>query len=142
MLASRKPSILVVDDERSVRELIRLNLESDGFEVYTAGGGKEAIQIAADPETIIDILLTDILMPHMNGKELANRISSMKPFIKVLFVSAYSAEILSSHRLCPEGADYIKKPFTKEALLERISQVWTSSPKWTELVHKTSRDGA
>jgi CheY-like chemotaxis protein len=134
LLASRKPTILVVDDEKSVRELIRLSLEAEGYEVYTADGGKEAIRIASDPNALIDIIITDILMPHMHGKELANRISVMKPFIKVLFVTAYSAEILTSHHLCPEGADFIKKPFTKEILLERISRVWASSPKWTELV--------
>lgn len=69
-----------------------------------------AIQLASDPENQFDILLTDIIMPQMNGRELANRLCSFKPFIKVLFVSAYSAEILKHHNLCPQGADYIKKP--------------------------------
>jgi CheY-like chemotaxis protein len=136
LLASRKPTLLVVDDERSVRDLIRLQMESEGFEVHTAVGGKDAIRIASDPEIAIDIVITDILMPHMNGKELANRISSLKPFIKVLFVTAYSAELLTSHKLCPDGADFIKKPFTKEILLERISRMWASSPTWSDLVAK------
>jgi two-component system, cell cycle sensor histidine kinase and response regulator CckA len=137
LLASRKPTVLVVDDEFRVRELMRINLEAEGFAVYAADGGKEAIRIASDPDILIDILITDILMPHMHGKELANRISSIKPFIKVLFVTAYSAEILTSHHLSPEGADFIKKPFTKEILLERISRVWASSPNWMELVAKS-----
>jgi two-component system, cell cycle sensor histidine kinase and response regulator CckA len=138
VLASRKPSILVVDDDRAVRDLIRRMLEQEGFSVLAADGGKEAIHIASDPDVLIDIVITDILMPNMNGKELATRISSMKPFIKVIFISAYTAELLSTHRLCPEGSDFIKKPFTKEALINRVSRVWASSPKWKDLVSKQS----
>ena len=134
MLASRKPTLLIVDDERSVRELICLNLRASGFEVYEAKSGREGLEIAAAPETNIDVLISDIIMPHMNGRDLANRIASMKPFIKVLFMSAYSAEILSNFKLCPDGADFIKKPFTMDALVERIGRVWVSSPKWNELV--------
>lgn len=138
MLASRKPRILVVDDERSVRELIRINLESEGIKVYAAEGGKQALEICIKPDSAVDILITDILMPHMNGRDLANRISSIKPYIKVLFVSAYSAEILTQYNLCPEGADYIKKPFTKTQLLDRISRVWDSSPQWKEILARTA----
>jgi CheY-like chemotaxis protein len=134
LLASRKPTLLVVDDERPVRELICLNLRASGFDVFEAKSGREALEIAATPETHIDILISDIIMPQMNGRDLANRIASMKPFIKVLFMSAYTAEILSNFKLCPDGADFIKKPFTMAALLERIGRVWASSPKWKELV--------
>lgn len=136
MLANKKPVILVVDDDQAVRELIRIMLESVGFDVFVADGGKAALAIASIPDIIIDIVITDILMPHMNGRELANRICAFKPFIKVLFVSAYTAEILTTHNLCPEGSDFIKKPFTKATLLDRISRVWASSPKWKELVSK------
>ena len=113
-----------------------MHLESQGFQVFTAHGGKAAIEIASIPETNIDILITDIIMPHMNGKDLANRICAIRPYIKVLFLSAYSAELLFSNNLCPEGCDIIRKPFTKETLLTRISQLWASSPKWKELVSK------
>jgi two-component system, cell cycle sensor histidine kinase and response regulator CckA len=136
MLANRKPNILVVDDDQSVRELIVLFLETSGFTVYQAPGGHEAMQLVTTPDIIVDILITDIIMPRMNGKELANRVCSVKPHIKVLFVSAYSAEILSSQNLCPTGADYIRKPFNRETLLDKISKVWVMSPKWRELLFK------
>lgn len=138
MLANRKPRILVVDDEKSIRELIRIHLESEGIKVYSADGGKKALEICMAPDTAVDILITDILMPHMNGRELATRISMLKPYIKVLFVSAYSAEILTQYNLCPDGADYIKKPFTKTQLMERISRVWASSPQWKEILAKSA----
>jgi CheY-like chemotaxis protein len=136
MVASRTPTILVVDDDRSVRDLIKRMLEPEGYSVLTADGGKAAIKIASDPDVLVDILVTDIIMPHMNGKELANRISSMKPYIKVIFISAYTADLILTHNLCPEGSDFIKKPFSKESLLEKISRVWSSSPKWLDLVSK------
>lgn len=136
MLSNRKPIILVVDDDASVRELIVLFLETAGFTVYQAPGGHEALELVTTPEIMVDILITDIIMPKMNGKELANRVCSIKPHIKVLFVSAYSAEILSSQNLCPTGADYIRKPFNRETLLNKISRVWVTSPKWRELVSK------
>jgi two-component system, cell cycle sensor histidine kinase and response regulator CckA len=136
VLASKKPTILVVDDNKAVRELIRTHLETEGYDVFVADGGKAAMAIVSVPEIMVDILVTDILMPHMNGKDLANRICSIKPSIKVLFVSAYTGEILSAHNLCPDGADYIKKPFTKEILLEKVSRVWASGPRWKELVSR------
>lgn len=136
MLANKKPTILVVDDEKPLRELIQLHLESQGLEVFTAESGKSAIEMACVPEANIDILITDIIMPHMNGKDLANRICAIRPFIKVVFVSAYSAELLFSNNMCPEGCDIIRKPFTREMLLNRIAQVWSSSPKWKELVSR------
>lgn len=136
MFGIRKPVVLVVDDDHSVRELIALFLETAGFTVYQAPGGHEALEVVASPDSMVDILVTDIIMPQMNGKELANRVSSIKPLVKVLFVSAYSAEILSSQNLCPTGADYIRKPFNKETLLNKISRVWVTSPRWKEIVSK------
>lgn len=138
MFGKRKPTLLIVDDEPSVRELICLHLRSSGFEVFDTKGGREAIQIAAAPDMHIDILISDIIMPHMNGRDLANRISSMKPSIKVLFMSAYTSEILSNFKLCPEGSDFIKKPFTMAGLEERIGRVWASGAKWRELVSQES----
>ena len=134
MLANRKPSVLVVDDEPNVLELIRMYLTDAGLDVFTADGGRAALGIAADRANPIDLLLTDVIMPYMNGWDLANRIYAVRPYIKVIFISAYSKEILAANRLCPNGTDLIRKPFSKEMLLDRISQVWAFSPKWRELI--------
>ena len=111
-------------------------LEPRGFQVFDTENGREALALIAEPEFVVDILVTDVIMPIMNGGELANRASSIKPSIKVLFISAYTSEILNRHHLCPDGADLIKKPFTQELLLERIRSVWTLGPRWKELVGK------
>ncbi len=129
-----KPTILVVDDEGRIRDLIRIFLETAGYRVLDAEGGRQAILLASNPDANIEILVTDIIMPFMNGRELANRICSINPYIKVLFISAYAAEILRHHRLCPDGADFIRKPFTSEDLLTRISRILASGPKWKDLV--------
>ncbi|MDB5102887.1 MAG: multi-sensor hybrid histidine kinase [Fibrobacteres bacterium] len=136
MKENGKPTLLVVDDEPNVRELVSLLLRNAGYTVYQADGGEEAIAMVADPDFKVDILLTDIIMPGMNGRELADRICALNPRIKVLFVSGYSANVLASRALCPEGADYIRKPFGAEMLLDRVSRVWSSSPKWYELLQQ------
>ena len=126
-----KPTILVVDDEKPIRDLIRLNLENEGYRVLEANDGREALEIALAPDSEVEILITDILMPYMNGKDLATRISSARPQIKVLFVSAYSADILTSMKLCPPGSDYIRKPFQRKELLSRLEGLHQSSRVWT-----------
>ncbi|MEO6095004.1 MAG: response regulator [Fibrobacteria bacterium] len=125
-----------MDDEPSVRDIARRTLEKEGYTVYTADGGKAALLVVTEPDMQIDILITDILMPFMNGRDLANRISGIKPGIKVLFISAYTAEILTQNHMCPEGSELIKKPFTKASLLERIDRVWAGGITWKELVSR------
>jgi CheY-like chemotaxis protein len=120
---ANKPLILVVDDEKDIRTLVRLMLEEGGYRVIDAESGKDAIAIAANADDPISLLVTDILMPFMNGRDLADKIASIRPTLKVLFISAYSAEILTAHNLCPEGSDYIKKPFTAKTLLAKVAMV-------------------
>ena len=88
-----------------------------------ADGGKEALRLVSDFDNPITLLITDVLMPYMNGRDLANRITSIRPGIKVLFISAYSAEILSNYQIDPERTDFIRKPFDKKALLARIDKL-------------------
>jgi two-component system cell cycle sensor histidine kinase/response regulator CckA len=129
-------TILVVDDEKGVRDLVRLMLEQEGYEVLDAEDGRTALRIVSRLDIKIDLLITDILMPFMNGWELANRILSIRPGIKVMYISAYSAEILSHHNLCPEKADYIRKPFRKDVLTEKISRMLSFSAMWDTLLSK------
>jgi len=123
MEESSKPLILVVDDEKEIRTLVRLMLEEGGYRVIDSESGRDAIAIAANSTDPVSLLITDILMPVMNGRDLAEKVASIRPTIKVLYISAYSAEILSSHNLCPDGSDYIKKPFDAKTLLAKVAQV-------------------
>lgn len=124
-----------MDDEKSVRELIRIILEKEGYQVIVAANGPEALKLAGDSGTF-DILITDILMPVMNGRELANRMSANAPDLKVLFISAYSAEVLTYHHLCPDKADLIRKPFRNHILVDKLKDMLFSGYSWKEIVSK------
>src|SRR5690349_9775770 len=86
--------ILVVDDEESIRDLTRRILTRGGYEVIAASGGEEALSLITDESEQVDLLLTDVIMPRMSGKELAERFSSLRAGARVLYMSAYSDRLI------------------------------------------------
>jgi CheY-like chemotaxis protein len=110
-------TVLVVDDEHDLRVLASEILRQEGFTVLDTGDPREALCIAQ--ASSIRLLLTDVVMPVMNGCELAEQVQSFSPQTKVLFMSAYSSSAL------PPGAHFIAKPFTVERLLSTVSGVLT-----------------
>ena len=112
---SATDTILVVDDERGVRTLASEILEQAGFTVVDTGEPREALRIAQAQR--IQLLLTDVMMPVMNGRELAERVESFSPQTKVLFMSAYSSSVL------PPGAPFIAKPFSPPGLVSAVRDV-------------------
>src|SRR5690606_20606974 len=108
-------------------------LSLKGYRVHAAAGAREALEICAGLEGRLDLLLSDVVMPYMNGKELAGRVSRMRPEARVLFMSAYSDEIITSHGVVPAGVDLIRKPFRLEDLLAVMERVLDSSPPWSSL---------
>jgi two-component system, cell cycle sensor histidine kinase and response regulator CckA len=114
-------TILLVEDEAAVREVTREALEMGGYHVLTADGAAAATHIAGDASTTIDLLLTDVIMPGMNGPELARQVKAIRPQIATLFMTGYADnEIL---RVATMGAphQHIKKPFTVHSLLAGVS---------------------
>jgi CheY-like chemotaxis protein len=114
-------SILLVEDEESVRQMIRDMLGESGHQVLVAASPQEALELSAKDDQRIDLLLTDVIMPGMNGRELSRLIVQARPGIKVLFMSGYAADILPQ-----EGNDaethFLKKPFTMQALLAALEE--------------------
>jgi two-component system cell cycle sensor histidine kinase/response regulator CckA len=131
--AKHPPTILVVDDEKVVRVLIRRQLEDAGYPVVDAAGGREAIQLILERGAPIGLLITDVLMPFMNGRELATRVSVIRPDLKVLFISAYSADILSGFGLWPAGVEFLRKPFKHGELPRRVSSLLSVGRTWRQL---------
>ncbi|MCF6180012.1 MAG: response regulator, partial [Geopsychrobacter sp.] len=86
----------------------------------TAAGPLAALQLAADYPDKIDLLLTDVIMPDLNGKELATRLSQQRPEIKILYMSGYTADIISKRGLLPEGLNLLQKPFANEELTRKL----------------------
>jgi PAS domain S-box-containing protein len=115
-------AVLLVEDEDMVRELTRRALERQGYTVLSAPDGPSAIQLCEREKAAIDLLLTDVIMPNMNGKELHARLSEARPNLRVLFMSGYPADIIGSHGMLEAGAAFLQKPFTIEALARRVRE--------------------
>jgi two-component system cell cycle sensor histidine kinase/response regulator CckA len=129
-LSAENITVLVVDDEKNIVPLICEKLALAGFKALGAVGPREAIRECMLHEGSIDLLLTDVVMPSMNGRELANRIAAARPGIKVLFMSAYSDQILYSHGVVPQGVSLIRKPFRLDDLVVKIQDVLQAGAVW------------
>ena len=114
-------SILVAEDESAVRNLVERILVREGYRVVVAPSGKHALVIAQGDEPI-DMLLTDVVMPEMSGKELAERIEELRPDLPTLFMSGYTGEIVARHGILQEGEALIQKPFDAKELLARVRE--------------------
>jgi PAS domain S-box-containing protein len=116
-------TILVAEDNEMVRSLARAILEKQGYRVLVAANGREALQALADHAGQIDLLLTDVVMPDMNGKELFERVSQTHPGLRVLFMSGYTENVIAHHGVLDEGVSFIQKPFTVQALTGKVREV-------------------
>ena len=117
-----KETVLVVEDDPSLCELVVALLEESGYKVLEATDAKEAIDIARKKKNI-HLLLTDVIMPGMSGSELAKQLSKVRPNIKVLFMSGYSGDLVASHGILEAATNLVEKPFTKHALLSKVRAV-------------------
>lgn len=116
-------TVLVVEDEEAVRELAREILENKGYAVLEARHGVEALLISDRHNGPIHLLLTDVIMPQLNGRGLAQRLTSLRSDIKVLYMSGYTTKDLISHGMLDPGVAFLQKPFTPDALALKVRQV-------------------
>ncbi len=116
-------TILVVEDHEGVRSLIVGTLELCGFQVLQAADGLEALLQAKQHAGTIDLLLTDVIMPGMNGKEMADQMAASRPGIKVLFISGYSGDVIAHHGVLDAGVAYLPKPFTPDTLAAKVREM-------------------
>jgi two-component system, cell cycle sensor histidine kinase and response regulator CckA len=116
-------TVLVVEDEQAMREVTRRILTRNGYHVITATTGADAVELAARLERDIHLLITDVIMPQMLGKEVADRIGATRPGIRTLFMSGYAHPVLASQGTLDPGVTLIEKPFTEPALLAKINEV-------------------
>ena len=116
-------TVLIVEDEESVLNLNRAMLENLGYRVLAVKGAEQALWLAREYEGDIHLLLTDVAMPGMNGKELAKSISAVKPGIKCLYMSGYTADIFANHGILEEGIQFISKPFSLTDLADTIREI-------------------
>jgi signal transduction histidine kinase len=115
-------TVLVVEDDPAVLKVAHDMLVSRRLQVLAARKTEEAIRLAEQHPGTIDLLLTDVVMPQMNGKELYLRISQIRPGIKVLYMSGYTDDVISEHGVLDEGVHYLPKPFTVGVLIEKVRE--------------------
>jgi signal transduction histidine kinase/ActR/RegA family two-component response regulator len=116
-------SVLLVDDEQALRKLTARMLLGMGFTVLEAQDGFQAMEIARQSETIIDVILTDVLMPGMSGIELAEKVSVLRPEARVLYMSGYAESEIAKHREVRSGITILRKPFTQDELARHVEEV-------------------
>jgi two-component system cell cycle sensor histidine kinase/response regulator CckA len=116
-------TILIVEDEASVRTLCASVMEQLGYQVLVAGGGLEALEKCRQYPARIDLLLTDVVMPGMDGRELASRIVGLRPNIKTLFCSGYTGEAVVHSGALIEQDVFLQKPYTPRGLAKAVRTI-------------------
>ena len=119
----RRGTILLVEDSDVVREVIARMLEDVGFTVLPASGGEEALSISRREDVSFDLLLTDVVMPDMNGVELADRLERERPGVRILFMTGYAEDAVVNEGILGRQRECIGKPFTQEQLTKRVREI-------------------
>jgi CheY-like chemotaxis protein len=114
--------ILIVEDEPQVRHMMKRALEDAGYGVLEVGSGAEALDLVTRMDKTIDLLLTDVAMPGMNGRELADQVSRLAPGTPVLFTSGYTDGEIERRGLLGPGAAFIQKPLTPATLVRAVRE--------------------
>jgi PAS domain S-box-containing protein len=113
-------TILLVEDDPQVRKVAFRSLMAAGYRVIVAGGGREALEVAAREKGPLHLLLTDVIMPGLNGREVAEELRRSNPGLRVLFVSGYTQDVISQSGVLGSGFEFLPKPFTASILLEGV----------------------
>ncbi len=116
-------TVLIVEDEESIMTLGRTILQRQGYRVLTAATPGKALKLAEDFEGAIHLLITDVVMPEMNGRELAERLTALRPGLKCLFMSGYTDDVISSHGVLEEDARFLPKPFSINDVAETVRAI-------------------
>ena len=116
-------TVLLVEDEDAVRALARHILRSCGYTVLEAADGREAVRDAARHLGPIHLLVSDVVMPHLGGRQLAERLTAVKPGLKVLFLSGYTDDAIVRHGVLEAEYAFLQKPFTPTTLAQKVREV-------------------
>ena len=124
-------TILVVDDERFARQIFYRMLSEEGYRVFEAGVAEEAMAVLEQAHRYVSLVLLDVVMPVVDGVQLGRRILARWPALRLLYMSAYPAEVLAQHGLEDPAVPFLSKPFTRDELLAKIERALAPSmPSW------------
>jgi len=122
-VAGGRATILLVEDDPAISKLTTILLERQGYTLLVASCPAEAIRLAGEHPGRIDLLLTDVIMPEMNGRELARSLVSSCPSLRCVFMSGYAADIIARHGVLDEGEHFIQKPFSLKEIMAKLKEV-------------------
>ncbi|MGA2502032.1 MAG: response regulator [Tepidisphaeraceae bacterium] len=111
-----------------MRELARITLERRGYRVLISPNAADAISIAGKEGQAIDMLITDVIMPGMNGRQLYERLAAMKPDLKVLFMSGYTENVIAEHGILDAGVNFIQKPYGIDEFARKVHAILSAPP--------------
>jgi two-component system cell cycle sensor histidine kinase/response regulator CckA len=117
-----RETILLVEDEPAVRELIHMVLSERGYKVLEALAPEDAERLASSNGAEIQLLLTDVVMPGISGRDLAKRLTARHPHVRVLYMSGYTFNVIAQDGTLEEGISFLQKPFTPQVLTEKVRE--------------------
>jgi CheY-like chemotaxis protein len=116
-------TVLLVEDEDSVRQLVRDTLEAKGYRVLEAESGEAGLSIAEGHDGKIDLVITDVIMPGIGGRELVKQLAQARPSTKFLYLSGYTEDAIVSEGSLEEGTAFLQKPFSLQSLSRKVREV-------------------
>ncbi|MDR9502579.1 MAG: response regulator, partial [Desulfurivibrionaceae bacterium] len=119
--------VLVVEDEEAILEMTGKILINLGYQVLAASLPSRAIRLGREHAGAIDLLITDVVMPEMNGRELADQIHAFCPDLNTLFMSGYTADIIAQRGVLGDGVHFMQKPFSRKDLAHKVHKILTGS---------------
>ncbi|MDP2320682.1 MAG: response regulator [Acidobacteriota bacterium] len=122
-------TILVVEDDDGIRQIVQRVLGKAGYKVLLAGTGQEALRLLERDDALVDLVLTDVVMPGMSGRELVDRIGASQRAMKILYTSGYTDDAIVHHGVLDEGVHFISKPYTAAALTRKVREVLDAAPE-------------
>jgi two-component system, cell cycle sensor histidine kinase and response regulator CckA len=128
-IARGSETVLICEDDASVRALTEGFLRDAGYHVLVADGGQRALERVTEHGQPIDLLLTDVIMPTMDGKRLAELLTAAQPSLRTLYMSGYTADVIANHGILESGVEFLEKPFDRQRLLQRVREVLDQPPK-------------
>jgi CheY-like chemotaxis protein len=127
-LLQGQETILLVEDDDAIMQITRLSLESIGYRVLTATAPEEAFASAKKHAGEIKLLITDVVMPNMSGRELAEKLVALYPGLVILFMSGYTSNVIAHHGVLDDGIHFIQKPFSIQALSAKVREALETNP--------------
>jgi CheY-like chemotaxis protein len=120
-------TVLLVEDEPALRAVARRTLERQGYIVLEAPNGEAGLAVAAAHTGPLDLLVTDVVMPGISGRELATRLVASRPTVRVLYTSGYTDDAIVQHGVLEDGIQFLQKPFTPSGLARKVREVLDAS---------------